>query len=193
MRKLKQKIQSFTVRVNIMLGIISAYLHIRPFQKVNTFIVGTQKGGTSALYYYLEKSPEVSGGYKKEIGFFSQEHTSKLGKDWYERQFATFKKKPKILLDATPEYLYYPSVPERIYKYNPDAKIIILLRNPVMRAYSHYNMFKQLHNLPASKKNKLIKRFWSSSSANPMITLLTKKKFQTLLIYSNRKKKLQIM
>ena len=124
MRKLKQKIQSFTVRVNIMLGIISAYLHIRPFQKVNTFIVGTQKGGTSALYYYLEKSPEVSGGYKKEIGFFSQEHTSKLGKDWYERQFATFKKKPKILLDATPEYLYYPSVPERIYKYNPDPKIL---------------------------------------------------------------------
>ncbi|WP_081210032.1 sulfotransferase family protein [Salegentibacter sediminis] len=176
MQKLKQKIKNFKLRITVIQGSILNYLNIKPYQKVNTFIVGTQKGGTSALFNYLEKSPEVTGGYKKEIGFFSKEQIFRLGTYWYEKQFSKSKKAAKIFLDASPEYLYHPSVPEKIYDYNPEAKIIILLRNPISRAFSHYNMFKNIHSLPEDKKEILIRKF-NKSDGKSMIPLINNEYF----------------
>lgn len=165
------------------------YFKLKPGQKVNSFIVGAQKGGTSSLYGYLQKSPQVSCSHKKEIGFFSQENIYELGTTWYEGQFTMPAVKPEILLDATPEYLYYPSVAERINNYNSGAKIIILLRNPVTRAYSHYNMFRQLHSLSKYEKSKLFQRFSDSGTAEPMIKLLKGVKFPEFmdLLYQEKK------
>lgn len=124
-----------------------AKITYRPTQQlVNTFIVGTQKGGTTSLHGFLEQLNNVKSGSKKEIGFFSHQSLFDKGYRFYQSYFKThFRspyKKTDLLLDATPEYLYYPKVAQRIYDYNPKAKIIIVLREPVSRAYSHWNMFK---------------------------------------------------
>lgn len=146
-------------------------------EKINTFIVGTQKGGTSALFDYLKKSPQVAVGRKKEMGFFSREKVYKRGTVWYSKQFKGTSKTNR-LLDATPEYLYYPFVPERIYKYNPEAKIIIVLREPVSRAFSHYTMFRNISEQPEDKKQNFLKKMQFNFPVNkPLYDIVKRKTF----------------
>lgn len=146
--------------------------------KVDTFIVGTQKGGTSALFHYLSKSPEVIVSKTKEIGFFTNNHRFNLGVKWYENQFPYYNKIGKRQLDATPEYLYYPNAVKRIHNYNKSAKVIILLRDPVYRAFSHYNMFKNISKSSNSKLEKLKKKWESNySSSHPIYKLVAEKNF----------------
>lgn len=112
------------------------------FVRPNIFIVGTQKGGTSSLYDDLVK---VQGGYstfKKEISYFNNDKRLALGNIWYNAHFIG-KLNTSQRIDATPEYLFDPRVAGRIHNYNSEAKIVITLRNPVNRAYSAWNMYRQ--------------------------------------------------
>ena len=104
----------------------------------NFLIIGTQKGGTSSLYKNLLKHPKVEPSFHKEPHFYDFNYSK--GIDWY-RAFFPIKKKlgDKITGEATPYYLYHPDVPKRVYETQPNVKLIILLRNPVNRAFSHYN------------------------------------------------------
>jgi Sulfotransferase domain len=61
--------------------------------------------------------------------------------DWYE---AHFRGSDAVQFEATPRYLYYPQVPQRIFAYRPDMRLIALLRDPVERAWSAWNMFRSL-------------------------------------------------
>lgn len=126
--------------------ILSSWVNQATTQKVNTFIVGTQKGGTTSLHSFLEELSIVKSGSKKEVMFFSHDKNFDKGYGYYQSYFKEKIYAPisseSILIDATPEYLYYPKAAERIYQYNPKAKIIILLREPVSRAFSHWNMFR---------------------------------------------------
>jgi hypothetical protein len=109
----------------------------------NLFIVGAQKSGTSALHSYLEKHPQLASGDIKEIHFFDREQNFAQGASFY-RLFFPIISKNRMSIDSTPKYLYYSHCAERIHDYSPQAKIVILLREPVARAFSAFNMYKQI-------------------------------------------------
>lgn len=122
-------------------------------RKPNLFIVGAPKCGTTSLYYYLEQHPAVFMSTPKEINFFSKEDL--LNQKLYYQDFKVkdeqvylqlFEKVigKKIIGEASVSYLFYPEVANRIKTFNPDSKIIILLRDPVKRAWSHYLMDKRM-------------------------------------------------
>ena len=111
----------------------------------NCLIVGAQKAGTSSLYHYLTQHPRVHSSYCKEVHFFDGGldplvDTYANGEHWYRAHFP-FKHNMNtgdVCIDASPLYLFNPQAPERIKAVLPDTKIIILLRDPVERAISHY-------------------------------------------------------
>ncbi len=103
-------------------------------------IIGAQKCGTTSLLYYLGQHPQIALSEKKEIHFFDKKY--QMGLDWYENQFPRKSDRAKITGEATPYYLFHPFVPQRVAHHYPEIKIIILLRNPVDRAYSHFWMIK---------------------------------------------------
>jgi len=96
-------------------------------------IIGCQRCGTSSLYNYITNHSKVEPASRKEIHFFDNKYHK--GIDWYKKQFPD----NAITGEASPYYIIHPHVPRRILKTNPHVKIIILLRNPVDRAYSHYH------------------------------------------------------
>ncbi len=106
------------------------------------FIVGAQKAGTSSLHAYLVQHPNITGPSVKEIHFFNQEMNYKKGLPYYLSHFPVINKS-KYALDSTPAYLYSSKVPQRIHVFRSNAKIIIVLREPVSRAYSAFNMYRQ--------------------------------------------------
>jgi len=121
--------------------------------KPNFFIVGTPKAGTTSLYHYLEEHPEVYMSPIKETNYFSQidikaqhlyyNETHVNTAEEYEAQFKGVTDE-KAIGEASVSYLFYPGVPGRIKEFNPDAKIIMVLRNPIDRGFSHYLMDKRL-------------------------------------------------
>jgi hypothetical protein len=114
-------------------------------------ILGVQKGGTTTLFDQLSSHPQVVGPAVKEIQFFSFEYHR--GKNWYRSHFPLVPKlwwwsvcsgKRCLTGEGSPPYLYHPLVPARVVKVVPKAKFIVLLRDPVARAYSHYEHNKAL-------------------------------------------------
>lgn len=108
-------------------------------------IIGAQKAGTTSLFRYLEGHPDFLPSYKKEVHFFDVNFSHGVG--WYKAHFplASYKRKLEaqrgravLTGEATPYYLFHPCVPERMAALVPGAKLIVLLRNPIERAYSHY-------------------------------------------------------
>lgn len=113
-----------------------------PHRRVDFVICGTQKGGTSALDAYLREHPEICMANKKEVHYFDNDFFFTNGKPDYSLYHRSFSPNPlhKVLGEATPIYMYWSSIPKRLFEYNPNLKVIILLRNPIERAYSHWNM-----------------------------------------------------
>ncbi|MEB3350069.1 MAG: sulfotransferase [Cyanobacteriota bacterium] len=99
------------------------------------FIAGAPKSGTSSLAYLLGIHPEIFIPHQKELFFFDFNYH--LGINWYEQLFDQSGNK-QILGDATPWYMSWGGVPERIAEHFPDARIIFLLREPAARAWSHF-------------------------------------------------------
>jgi len=109
---------------------------------VDFFIVGTQKGGTTALDTYLRQHHQIDMAKVKEVHFFDNE---KL--DWEKPDYTileSFFDSPHDCEvcrgESTPIYMYWPLSMERLKKYNPAARIIVCLRHPAMRAHSHWRM-----------------------------------------------------
>ncbi|NJK56213.1 MAG: tetratricopeptide repeat protein [Pleurocapsa sp. SU_5_0] len=102
-------------------------------------IAGAAKCGTSSIYHYLSRHPQVLLSHKKELDFYWQHY--ERGIDWYLAHFPTISDRPDFRTgEATPNYLRFPEVAQRIKDTFPQIKIIILLRNPVDRAISwHYH------------------------------------------------------
>ncbi len=110
--------------------------------KIDFIVVGAQKSGTSALYTHLNKHPEICMGSKKELHYFDNEKEFQSGKVNYSNYHSFFKpeQKHKNLGEVTPSYMYWYDSIKRIWIYNNKIKLIAILRNPVERAYSHWNM-----------------------------------------------------
>jgi hypothetical protein len=144
--------------------------------KVDFIIVGAQKGGTTALASFLAQHPGIFILEIKEAHFFditrkyydSKARSAPYGD--YHRLFA--RAKPNQLWgEATPSYMFLPFVPRRIHEYNPAVKIIFLLRDPVMRAFSHFSMQRsrrwETHSFAAAVAMEFVRvhLFWASQTA----------------------------
>jgi hypothetical protein len=114
--------------------------HLKP----DFLIIGAQKAGTSSLAKYLSYHPYIIPANFKEVNFFYLDVNFNKGYDWYHDHFPLIDEVGKDVLafEATPDYIYYPYCAERIYQYNPRIKLIVVLRNPIERAYSAWNMFR---------------------------------------------------
>lgn len=119
--------------------------------KPNFFIVGTPKSGTTSLFRYLEEHPEIFVPHLKEPHFFSFPEVSDTYYNTkiistarqYQELFANATSY-KAVGDLSSSYLFNHKAASRIKKFSPNAKIIIVLRNPVERAVSHYLMDRNL-------------------------------------------------
>lgn len=117
------------------------------YSRPSFFIIGAQKCGTTSFYDYIAQHPQVLPASQKEVNFFDYRY--KNGERWYRRHFpnrwkilstAWHLKLPVLTGEATPCYFLFPHAPQRLHLMAPHAKLLVLLRNPVDRAYSHYQM-----------------------------------------------------
>lgn len=101
-------------------------------------IIGAQKAGTTSLFFYLQRHPDVFMARPKEVHFFDYQWSR--GANWYRKYFPLAAAKQASLLagEASPYYLFHPQAPKRVAALTPEAKIIVILRNPIDRAYSQY-------------------------------------------------------
>lgn len=109
----------------------------------DALVIGVQKAGTSAVHNYLNQNPQVITSFKKEVHFFDKDENYRRGTIWYKNQFPS-KKSTQISVESTPSYIFYPKAIKRIHALNNSIKLVILLRDPIDRAYSAWNMYKQL-------------------------------------------------
>ncbi len=108
-------------------------------------IIGAQKCGTTSLYDLLVTHPAVAPAYQKEVHYFDRYYNK--GLIWYranmprqrDRRQAAKEGREFICGEAAPSYIYHPLAAERVKRVLPHGKFVLLLRNPVDRAFSHYH------------------------------------------------------
>lgn len=112
---------------------------------VDFVIAGVQKGGTSALAHYLEMHPRIAGAWMKEVHYFDDDALFLRGASHSSVYHAYFADRGQDVLygEATPRYLVHPHAIQRMAAYNQRLKVIVILRNPVERAFSQWNMYNR--------------------------------------------------
>ena len=121
----------------------------RPGARIPDFLlVGAKRGGTTSLWRYLSEHPDVLPlfpGPEKLKGMYYFDEKYRTGDRWYRSHFPTRGRARRstrgirtVVGEATPYYLYHPLAPVRAHAVVPDAHILVVLRDPVERAYSHY-------------------------------------------------------
>ncbi len=109
--------------------------------KPNFIVIGAARSGTTSLFQYLDPHPEVFMSQVKELNFFSNEKYWNKGFKWYESQFTGADKRTLAIGEASTSYTKAPfteDVVKRIHDYNPDMKLIYVVRDPIDRYISHY-------------------------------------------------------
>jgi hypothetical protein len=109
-------------------------------------IIGAQKAGTTALYAYLRQHPAITGPPWKEVSYFDRQY--RRGPGWYRgnfpnrlylRRMHARSGATPIVGEASPSYVFHPLAPERAAALVPAVRLILLVRNPIDRALSHYH------------------------------------------------------
>jgi len=142
----------------------------------NLIVIGAMKCGTSALHYYLDLHPEVQMSSPKELNFYCGEaerppslagaseveqrmmsggtNRWELGVDWYVRHFD---QRARVRGEASPNYTapWYPRVAERIESVAPDARLILMVRDPLDQLVSQYLHYRHAGNEPRSLEEAL--------------------------------------
>ena len=141
--ELRQKIRS--LRIPNKLGWPYRYLTAGDRALPDFMIIGAMKAGTTSLFKYLSKHPDLYLSVPKEVHFFDGGKNPKVdtfakGEAWYRAHFPLKKELSKNakVYEASPVYIFNPLAPKRIFDTVPDVKLILLLRNPTERAVSHY-------------------------------------------------------
>lgn len=106
----------------------------------NLFIIGAMKSGTTSLHEYLDTHPQIEMSQEKEPGYFVEELKLHQGEEWYlslwqrDGQY-------RYLGESSTHYTklpVYQGVPERLFRFNPEARLIYIMRDPFDRVVSHY-------------------------------------------------------
>lgn len=144
--------------------------HESPF-RVNFLVIGAQKAGTTALASFLAQHPDICLAPCKEVHFFDHPEFDRLEKEGvhlslYRQAFPNFSGQP-VVGEATPIYAFWPWSATRIFRHNPDVKLIFLIRNPSERALSQYSMEKS--------RGTETKSFLECVLLEPLILLLSRK------------------
>ena len=145
--QLKDKVDSESSIYPYARSLYRAYCNLAgPFHALPDFIIfGVSRSGTTSLYQYLAQHPNIEPCVIKEPRFFDMYYDR--GINWYRmnfpsiwKKFAATKLKHKKFLtgEASGAYLQNPHAPRRIHNLNPNMKLILLMRNPIDRAFSHY-------------------------------------------------------
>jgi hypothetical protein len=101
-------------------------------------VIGAQKSGTTSLYRYLVQHPQVRPPLTKEVHFFDVNW--QRGEGWYRSNFPQRSEGAGwVTGEATPAYLFHPMAAERAAEVIPGSRFLVVLRNPIDRAYSHYH------------------------------------------------------
>ena len=114
----------------------------------DVYILGAQRSGTTYLYDALSQHPHVAPAAAKELDFFTldweqglEAYHRRLPVRWPRWMYAIAGRPRPLVMDATPYYLFHPEVPQRIAAtVGPEAKFVVLLREPGARAWSHYHL-----------------------------------------------------
>ena len=129
------------VRIRLRLRVLTARWRVKP----DFVIIGCQRGGTSSLYRYLGQHPDISPSLRKETEYFTVRFPE--GEAWYRAHFplelrhriAALVGRRRLTFEATPDYLLDPRAPARCREFLPDARIVVLLREPGERALSQFH------------------------------------------------------
>jgi hypothetical protein len=102
-------------------------------------VIGAQRAGSTSLFAQLCDHPGVAPPSHKEIHYFDQQSFRSLR--WYRSHFPPVAAaRGRLTGEASPYYLFHPAVPARVAEALPDVRLVALLRDPVARAYSHYQL-----------------------------------------------------
>jgi hypothetical protein len=112
-------------------------------------LIGAQKSGTTSLYAYLTAHPDVRPARHKEVHYFDlgSRAWAELGEGWYRSMFPLRAQlaverrrasRPVLTGEASPYYLFHPVAPQRAAALVPRARLLVIVRDPVERAWSHY-------------------------------------------------------
>lgn len=149
--------------------------------KPNFICIGVQKGGTASLIKYLNFHPEIYMANKEKHFFDRALSKGELSNKDIKKYNQSFKTTKTIVGEKTPSYCYLRYAIDRIYDYDKNMKLIIILREPISRGFSQYNMNlankgKTLRNVTEEKilnhfkKEKNIKLHKLKSTGNHLIT-----------------------
>ncbi len=121
----------------------------RKIDHVDFIVAGVQKAGTTALHYFIAKHPHIALPRDQALHFFDKEENFQGPPD-YNVLLSNFDpaRRWQIAGEVTSDYVYWKPAMERIACYNPQMKIIVSLRNPADRAFSHWNMRKAKNQEP---------------------------------------------
>jgi hypothetical protein len=122
-----------------------------PVRMMPSFLlIGAQKCGTTSVFNNLVQHPQICSPSKKEIGFFSSNFDK--GISWYKSFFPVpqDRKRSYITGEASTGYICHPHAASRVAQTLPQIKLMVMLRNPIDRAYSHYHHTARMgkENLP---------------------------------------------
>ena len=109
--------------------------------KPDFIVVGAQRAGTTWLHNCLSEHPQVSLPEEKELHFFDNESHDWIHPPYWQYHRCCRHSHPGQLWgDATPITMWWDPAPARIWRYNPSIRLVVCLRNPISRAYSHWSM-----------------------------------------------------
>ncbi len=151
---------------------------VNQMAKVGFLIIGAQKGGTTSLFEYMRRHPEIHMPPEKEIEFFNRDHVFRRGSDWYLSRVTRGAPPSAVCGEASTYYMsgrpgdvlgdggeeespgrssdlssagsLEEVIPRRIMQLLPEAKLICVLRDPVERACSAHRMMTLAHTEPRS-------------------------------------------
>ncbi|MCU1429173.1 MAG: (Heparan sulfate)-glucosamine 3-sulfotransferase 1 [Actinomycetia bacterium] len=104
-------------------------------------IIGAAKAGTTSLFEYLSEHPMVVPADLKEVHFFDLQYDRGVG--WYRSHFPLRAqlRGGRVTGEGSPYYLFHPESPKRMRAVTPNTRLIVLLREPVARTFSHYRHY----------------------------------------------------
>ncbi|CAF0714458.1 unnamed protein product [Adineta steineri] len=138
------------ILVLVIVCILSTIISSSPAEVTNSqqfpkaIIIGVKKCGTRALLKFLSVHPAIAAS-SQEVHFFDTPKNFRLGSNWYRNQMPIATTNQYVTIEKTPHYFIDRHTPKRLAHLLPDVKLILILRDPIIRAISDYVQIKSRH------------------------------------------------